>query len=41
VKVLWRNHEVKEITWEAEEAKRQKYPWLFSSGKFNFADEIF
>ena len=26
VKVLWRNHETEEATWESEEAMRQQYP---------------
>ncbi|XP_052478425.1 uncharacterized protein LOC128033967 [Gossypium raimondii] len=34
VKVLWRNHSSEEATWETEEAMRQQYPHLFSSGKF-------
>ena len=29
VKVLWRNQQVEEITWEAEEAMKSKYPHLF------------
>ena len=32
VKVLWRNHAVKEATWEREDDMRTKYPHLF--GKF-------
>ena len=31
VKVLWRNQNVKEATWEPEEAMRQKYPDLFDN----------
>ncbi|XP_049348176.1 uncharacterized protein LOC125812742 [Solanum verrucosum] len=31
VKVLWRNQQVKEVTWEAEEAMKSKYPHLFQS----------
>ena len=35
VKVLWRNHELEEATWEVEEAIRGKYPDLFTDqGKF-------
>ncbi|KAJ8754711.1 hypothetical protein K2173_011126 [Erythroxylum novogranatense] len=35
VKVLWRNHSVKEVTWEPLEAMKEKYPSLFhDSGKF-------
>ncbi|WMV50077.1 hypothetical protein MTR67_043462 [Solanum verrucosum] len=29
VKVLWRNQQVEEITWEAKEAMKLKYPHLF------------
>ena len=29
VKVLWRNHEVEEATWEREEEMKMKYPHLF------------
>ncbi|KAA0025167.1 pol protein [Cucumis melo var. makuwa] len=29
VKVLWRNHELEEVTWEREEDMRAKYPELF------------
>ena len=29
VKVLWRNQQREEITWEAEEAMKSKYPHLF------------
>ena len=29
VKVLWRNQQVEEITWEAEEMMKSKYPHLF------------
>jgi len=31
VKVLWRNQQVEEVTWEAEEAMKSKYPHLFQS----------
>ena len=36
VKVLWRNNNREEITWEVEELMKKKYPQLFSpsSGKF-------
>ena len=30
VKVLWRNQQVEEITWEAEEAMKIKYPYLLN-----------
>ncbi|WMV13525.1 hypothetical protein MTR67_006910 [Solanum verrucosum] len=29
VKLLWRNQQVEEVTWEAEEAMKLKYPHLF------------
>ncbi|XP_070002626.1 uncharacterized protein [Nicotiana sylvestris] len=29
VKVLWRNQQIKEATWEAEEEMKKKYPNLF------------
>ncbi|XP_040999472.1 uncharacterized protein LOC121245466 [Juglans microcarpa x Juglans regia] len=29
VKVLWRNHDVEEATWEKEADMRSKYPYLF------------
>ena len=32
VKVLWKNHEVREATWETEESVRAKYTYLFESG---------
>ncbi|KAJ4710029.1 Retrotransposon protein, putative, Ty3-gypsy subclass [Melia azedarach] len=32
VKVLWRNHNVEEATWEREDQMRAKYPHLFESG---------
>ncbi|XP_017979912.1 PREDICTED: uncharacterized protein LOC108662828 [Theobroma cacao] len=31
VKVLWRNHTSEEVTWEAEEDMRIKYPHLFDA----------
>ena len=31
VKVLWRNQQVDEITWEAEEIMKSKYPHLFQT----------
>ncbi|KAA3462873.1 DNA/RNA polymerases superfamily protein [Gossypium australe] len=34
VKVLWRNHKRDEAIWEVEDAMEQKYPYLFSLGKF-------
>ena len=38
VKVLWRNHNTEEATWESEEVMWQQYPQLFNEG--NFKDEI-
>ncbi|XP_074328363.1 uncharacterized protein LOC141666271 [Apium graveolens] len=32
VKVLWRNHDNREATWEMEDSVRSKYPYLFESG---------
>ncbi|CAN4105365.1 unnamed protein product [Withania somnifera] len=29
IKVLWRNQQVEEVTWEAEETMKSKYPHLF------------
>jgi len=29
VKVLWRNQQAEEITWEAEDIIRSRYPYLF------------
>ncbi|KAK4706277.1 hypothetical protein R3W88_034161 [Solanum pinnatisectum] len=29
VKVLWKNQQIEEVTWEAEEAMKLKYPHLF------------
>ena len=41
VKVLWRNHLVKEATWEREDQMRSRYPHLFQDTGTNFVDEIF
>ena len=30
IKVLWRNHDVQEATWETKEQMIKKYPHLFS-----------
>ncbi|XP_049374043.1 uncharacterized protein LOC125839115 [Solanum verrucosum] len=35
VKVLWRNQQVEEVTWEAEEAMELKYPHLFQIDEKN------
>ncbi|KAJ8768530.1 hypothetical protein K2173_022631 [Erythroxylum novogranatense] len=40
VKVLWRNHAVKEATWEPLDAMKEKYPHLFNDSGTNFEDEI-
>lgn len=29
VKILWRNHNSEEVTWEAEEDMKRRYPRLF------------
>ncbi|WMV29348.1 hypothetical protein MTR67_022733 [Solanum verrucosum] len=34
VKFLWRNKSVEEVTWEAEEDMKKRYPHLFESGEF-------
>nr|XP_009790522.1 PREDICTED: uncharacterized protein LOC104237971 [Nicotiana sylvestris] len=31
VKVLWRNNNIEEMTWEVEEEMRKKYPYLFTT----------
>ncbi|KAA3485104.1 DNA/RNA polymerases superfamily protein [Gossypium australe] len=31
VKILWKNHNIEEATWESEEVMRQQYPQLFDS----------
>ncbi|XP_009800237.2 uncharacterized protein [Nicotiana sylvestris] len=31
VKVLWRNNNIEEMTWEAEEEMRKKYPHIFTT----------
>ncbi|KAL5576679.1 hypothetical protein UlMin_018378 [Ulmus minor] len=38
VKVLWRNHKVKEATWEKEDEMRLKYPHLEWYGRFYFGE---
>ena len=40
VKILWRNHDVEEATWEVEEDMQKKYPSLFTNKDINFEDEI-
>jgi hypothetical protein len=42
VKVLWRNHALKEASWEREDIMQSRYPDLFhNQGMYNFEDEIF
>ena len=36
VKVLWRNNNREEMTWEAEELMKKKYPYLFPPSSGNF-----
>ncbi|XP_027155277.1 uncharacterized protein LOC113755471 [Coffea eugenioides] len=40
VKILWRNHDMEEATWELEEDMQKKYPSLFMNKGINFEDEI-
>ena len=40
VKVLWRNQQVEEITWEAEEMMKSKYPQLFETKVEAFDAEL-
>ena len=42
VKVLWRNHDVEEMTWELESEMKSRYPYLFDiPGTYpNFEGEI-
>ncbi|WMV25129.1 hypothetical protein MTR67_018514, partial [Solanum verrucosum] len=35
VKVLWRNHFVKEATWEAKKDMKKRYPHLFETGEIS------
>jgi hypothetical protein len=42
VKVLWKNHALKEASWEREDIMQSRYPSLFhNQGMYNFEDEIF
>jgi hypothetical protein len=43
IKILWRNSQIEEVTWERESQMRQKHPKLFldSGTRFNFEDKIF
>ena len=39
VKVLWRNHSIREVTWELEKEMREKHPQLFqNSGMSSLED---
>ena len=39
VKVLWRNHSIREATWELEKEMREKHPQLFqNSGMSSLED---
>jgi len=40
VKVLWRNQNIEEATWELEEEIRKDYPHLFQ-GTLSFEDETY
>ncbi|KAL4367743.1 hypothetical protein GQ457_05G022050 [Hibiscus cannabinus] len=41
VKVLCRNHNVEEATWEPEETMKEQYPYLFDSGKNSRTNSLF
>ena len=42
VKVLWKNHVLKEASWEREDIMQSRYPNLFhNQGMYNFEDKIF
>ena len=41
VKIMWRNHLVKEATWEREDQMRSQYPHLFHDTGTNFEDKNF
>jgi len=42
IKILWKNSQIEEVTWERESQMRQKHPELFldSGTRFNFEDKI-
>ncbi|XP_027178031.1 uncharacterized protein LOC113777196 [Coffea eugenioides] len=40
VKILWKNHDVEEATWEVEEDMQKEYPSLSTNKGINFEDEI-
>ena len=42
VKVLWKNHALKEASWERKDIMQSRYPDLFhNQGMYNFEDKIF
>ncbi|KAK9017532.1 hypothetical protein V6N11_080011 [Hibiscus sabdariffa] len=41
VKVLWRNHNVEEATWEPEETMKEQYPYLFDTSKNSRTNSLF
>ena len=41
VKVLWRNNNREEMTWEAEEEMKKKYPYLFPAPPGNLNSYVF
>ncbi|KAL4369728.1 hypothetical protein GQ457_05G018940 [Hibiscus cannabinus] len=41
VKVLWRNHNVEEATWEPEETMKEQYPYMFDSDKNSRKNSLF
>ncbi|XP_057530102.1 uncharacterized protein LOC130808661 [Amaranthus tricolor] len=40
VKVLWSNHVIEEAMWEAEDAMRRDYPWLFAQTYYLALSEV-
>ncbi|KAK8597142.1 hypothetical protein V6N12_065618 [Hibiscus sabdariffa] len=41
VKVLWRNHNVKEAMWEPAETMKEQYPYLFDTGNNSRTNSLF
>ena len=39
VKVLWRNHSIREATWELEKEMRKKHPQLFQDSSMSSLEE--
>ena len=39
VKVLWRNHSIREATWELEKEMREKHPQLFQDSSMSSLEE--